>query len=332
MVGMRVVVKSIAGAVRAECACRVAGASSSRLLSYSVASVTRFGSASSHASGLTRDFNTHSAKRQAAATTPNADAAAAPEGPNASDKAERTLKRFWKTVSVQSNTRPDLPSHYTINLDSRALRTPSGNVLRIAHGRGLLAGLIAQEWHEQKTVLKPHALPLTSLVARSIDGLGTEAARKEVCEGLMNYLDTDTILFHEDAPRQLVRLQEERWQPLLKWASEHIQQPIEIYKTLFNTAQPAQTRATILERILKLDPLSLAAFERAVLSCKSVLIALGLLEGRLSVEDASRAAEVEVASQIERWGEVEDTHDVDFHDLRRQLGSVSIVLMSPSSS
>ncbi|CAD7064904.1 unnamed protein product [Tilletia caries] len=248
---------------------------------------------------------------------------------NASDAAERTLQRFWRNVSVQLHPATNLPAHYTIHLDQRALRTPSANVLRIPADQGLLAGLIAQEWHEQRTVLKPHALPLTSLVARSIDGLSSDSVRKGVCEGLLHYLDTDTILFHEDEPHQLVRLQDERWQPLLDWASNHFNQPITIYKSLFNTSQPEPTRAAFLAHILTLPPLRLAAFERAVLSSKSFLIALGLLEGKLSVDDAGRAAEVEVASQIERWGEVEDTHDVDYHDIRRQLGSVSIVLAPP---
>ncbi|KAK0543164.1 ATP synthase mitochondrial F1 complex assembly factor 2 [Tilletia horrida] len=263
---------------------------------------------------------------------------------NASDAAERTLKRFWKTVSVQthpasststssSNSNPNLklPAHYTINLDKRSLRTPAGNVLRIPLERGLLAGLIAQEWAEQRTVLKPHALPLTSLVARSIDGLASPSTRQGVTDSLLAYLDTDTILFHEPEPPQLVRLQSERWTPLIDWVSARWGVQVEVYESLFGTAQSAATREALSRHIRSLDPLALAAFERAVLSSKSFLIGLGLLEGKLSVEQAARAAEVEVASQIERWGEVEDSHDVDYQDVRRMLGSVAVVLMPPSS-
>jgi len=50
-----------------------------------------------------------------------------------------------------------------------------------------------------------------------------------------------------------------------------------------------------------------AAFERAVLACKSYLIALAVVEGHLTVEQAAQAAHVEVQSQIDRWGEVEDS-------------------------
>ena len=49
------------------------------------------------------------------------------------------------------------------------------------------------------------------------------------------------------------------------------------------------------------------ALERATLTTKSFIIALALVKRRLSPEEASLAANVEVNSQIERWGEVEDS-------------------------
>lgn len=83
--------------------------------------------------------------------------------------------------------------------------------------------------------------------------------------------------------------------------------------------------------------------ERSTYTTKSFLISLALIHNRISPEEAAQAAHVEVNSQIERWGEVEDceylaifilvlslsilqAHDVDFHDIRRQLSSVSCVL------
>ena len=89
------------------------------------------------------------------------------------------------------------------------------------------------------------------------------------------------------------------------------------------------------------------AFERAVMASKSYIIALGLLEGQLSADAAAQAAHVEVQSQIERWGEVEDSkpmcsnesrmntnfgwpaHDVDHQDVRVRLGSAAIIMNPP---
>jgi len=47
--------------------------------------------------------------------------------------------------------------------------------------------------------------------------------------------------------------------------------------------------------------------ERATYASKSLIIALALVKKHLTVEQASLAATVEVNSQIERWGEVEDS-------------------------
>ena len=51
----------------------------------------------------------------------------------------------------------------------------------------------------------------------------------------------------------------------------------------------------------------LTAMERATYATKSFIIALALVKGHLTVEKAAQAAQVEVSSQTERWGEVEDS-------------------------
>jgi len=215
----------------------------------------------------------------------------------------------------------------TVTLDKRPLKTPSGKLLTVPASRPLLASLIAHEWDSQDNVIKPHALPVTSLASRALDGLYNETVHKEVCEALLSYFETDTICYHEDRHPILIRLQDEHWKPLIDWASNEFGVEIRIFTGLIGNAQPKETRQAFRDRIAQYDPWQLAALERAVYSTKSFLIALALVEGRLTAEEAALAASVEVNSQIERWGEVEDSHDVDYHDLRRQLGSVACLLV-----
>ena len=86
--------------------------------------------------------------------------------------------------------------------------------------------------------------------------------------------------------------------------------------------------------------------ERVTFTTKSFIIALALVHGRINAEQAALASQVEVASQIERWGEVEDctyahhfgasdktelrppAHDVDYHDVRRHIGSAACLVAS----
>lgn len=98
--------------------------------------------------------------------------------------------------------------------------------------------------------------------------------------------------------------------------------------------------------------------ERATYTTKSFIIALALVFRSVTPEQAALAASVEVNSQIERWGEVEDSkygffctrfrskgaarsyansfslrtlaHDVDYHDVRRHLSSAASLVCGPS--
>lgn len=123
-------------------------------------------------------------------------------------------------------------------------------------------------------------------------------------------------------------------------------------------AQPPGTREVVEGWVSGLDAWELAGLERAVLAGKSLLGAVRLLvewtEGpvnagsstrpgsvlhkhprthvhKFGVEQAARLASLEVDWQIRQWGEVEDTHDVEKVDLRRQLGSVVLLVTGTGS-
>lgn len=124
---------------------------------------------------------------------------------------------------------------------------------------------------------------------------------------MINYLDTDTVLYHQEYPDSLVALQERDWVPVIEWARrEH---GVELFVTTQMAAlrQPEETKARLRGALEAMDPIELAAFERACMTSKSFLTALALVKKAITVEEAARAAHVEVNSQIERWGMVEDS-------------------------
>ncbi|KAG1877812.1 ATP12-domain-containing protein [Suillus subalutaceus] len=237
------------------------------------------------------------------------------------NRAEATLKRFWETVGISKRD-----DGLTVTLDMRALKTPSGNTLLLPRNKRLVATLIANEWENQETLLKPHALPMTSIASRAIDAFHDKKTCSEVRESLLNYLDTDTICFHHDDPPPLVELQHKYWDPLIEWAKSTFNIDIQVFTSILLHSQSAETRAKLDVILTEMNPWELAAMERATYVTKSFLIALALVKRHLTVEEAAVAAQVEVSSQIQRWGEVEDSHDVDFHDIRRQLGSAACLL------
>ena len=89
----------------------------------------------------------------------------------------------------------------------------------------------------------------------------------------------------------------------------------------------------------------LVGLERAALAGKSLCVAARLVcewseylradmgeqgdgsgGGRFGIEEAAEACSLEVRWQTGRWGEVEDTHDVEKEDMRRQFGSVVLIV------
>lgn len=70
---------------------------------------------------------------------------------------------------------------------------------------------------------------------------------------------------------------------------------------------PPSSLAPSIEHLFFLACRKKKAFERAVYTTKSFFIALALVQGKLTVEQAALASHVEVDSQIEVWGEVEDS-------------------------
>lgn len=109
------------------------------------------------------------------------------------NRAERLKSRFWKSVSLQPPTSSS--DGFQILLDNRSIRTPSGQPIVIPKERELLATCIAQEWSEQKQVLKPHTLPLTSLAARALEGCRDAGERKGIQGGLIRYLENETVWY-----------------------------------------------------------------------------------------------------------------------------------------
>ncbi|KAI7869941.1 hypothetical protein BDF14DRAFT_1777780 [Spinellus fusiger] len=245
----------------------------------------------------------------------------------AAQRAERTMKRFWKKVGIKKEN-----DEYMILLDQRSLRTPGNNVMRFPVTQYNLALLTAAEWDAQTENLKAHTLPLTSIIARAIDAFGSsnpghQTLRSDVIDKLMTYFDTDATCYFEEGPDVLVDLQEQYWRPIHKWAQETYGVHVESTTSIFASTQPKDTKIRLRKEIEAMDDLELSAFEKGVLSSKSFLVGLALVKGAVSVEHASQAAHVEMNAQMHRWGQVEDSHDVEHEYIRQTLGSVACSVM-----
>ncbi|KAL9124538.1 MAG: hypothetical protein Q9217_006140 [Psora testacea] len=192
-----------------------------------------------------------------------------------------------------------------------------------------------------------------------------EGTRYEIVNTLLRYLDTDTLLCWAPpmtkAEGENVNAEGERLRdvqirtarPILAYLTQRVWPGVELRETLDDgsilpRSQPAATRAVIKGWMAGLPAWELVGLERAVLAGKSLCVGARFLcewseelrflndgvgkegdqkgEGSFGIEEAAKACSLEVSWQTGRWGEVEDSHDVDREDLRRQLGSVVLLV------
>ncbi|KAK3298415.1 uncharacterized protein B0H64DRAFT_429637 [Chaetomium fimeti] len=189
--------------------------------------------------------------------------------------------------------------------------------------------------------------------------------RTEITTSLLRYLDTDSLLCLAPPPTNpagepdgptLREKQDQAYQSTVSFLTTHVwpgQQIVPVLDgaSLLPRSQAPGTREVVQGWIMSLSPFELAGLERATLAGKSLVAAARLVvewseeggqaqasaaaavkaaaaEGRerFGVEEAARAVSLEVEWQTTKWGEVEDTHDVEKEDLRRQLGSAVLLV------
>ena len=102
-------------------------------------------------------------------------------------------KRFYKNVDVISSGR-----QYELTLDSKKLKTPNGSIFTV--NSEPLALAVAHEWQTQKDIILLSQMHLTGLCNVCIDN-PTKTTKYELVDNILNFLDTDTILFFSDVSK-----------------------------------------------------------------------------------------------------------------------------------
>lgn len=176
-----------------------------------------------------------------------------------------------------------------------------------------------------------------------------------IIKDLLRYLDTDTLLVFapkDELEGTLRREQDELYLPIIKGIEtllyESIPKDSNFSKNRFQlrqldcdtdgirgNEQPQLVRKAAIAYLKSLSLWNLAVFEKTVMTTKSFICGILLCENsvkicpiptlKCDVEMIARLASLETIHQTGKWGEVEDTHDVDKADLLRNISAASIV-------
>jgi chaperone required for assembly of F1-ATPase len=204
-------------------------------------------------------------------------------------------QRFYKAASAEPGE-----EGWRVLLDGRPARTPARHLL--AAPTRAIAEASAAEWEAQRELIDPATMPLTRLANAIIDGIVPAPA--PVREDVAKYLASDLLCYRADQPERLVVRQTATWDPVLAWAREAFGARFVLSQGVTYVAQPPATLAAAAREIPS-DPWRLGAVHTMTTLMGSALLALAVLKGRLTGEEAWRAAHVDEDWNMELWGEDE---------------------------
>lgn len=204
------------------------------------------------------------------------------------------MKRFWREVGVV----PAAAGGATVELDGRPLRTPGRRPLLAP--TAALAEIVAGEWRDQGEEVEPRTMPATRLASTVADRM--PELRVAAVEEVMTIAGTDLLCYRASGPDELIRHQEEAWQPLLDWLGARYDAPLAVTRGIAPVAQ-ADTSLTRLRGVVDgLDDWRLVGLHAVVQGLGSLVLGLAVLSGRLRADDAVDLGLLDERYQIERWG------------------------------
>ncbi len=207
------------------------------------------------------------------------------------------MRRFWTDATVA-----DRDGAWTVLLDGKPMRLPSGSTLRVQNRA--VAEAVAAEWQSAGGSVggqvKLASLSLTRLVATAIDRIAPDPG--PTIEALAKYGETDLLCYRADHPPELSALQAARWQPLLDWAAWALDAPLAVTAGVVHIVQPATSLAALRAALSRESALALAALGLAVPAMGSLVLGLALAAGRLGPAEAHALASLDEQFQAEAWG------------------------------
>jgi chaperone required for assembly of F1-ATPase len=203
-------------------------------------------------------------------------------------------RRFYTVATVAA-----APGGHTVVLDGRSVKTPGKRALVVPTAS--LASAIAGEWQAQGEWIDPATMPLTRLANTTIDAVAERIA--EVRADALGYAGSDLLCYRAEHPVELVARQQRHWDPVLDWARDRLGAPLATASGITHRPQPAAAIAAIGRRLERLDPFRLAGVHELTTISGSVVLALAVLDRKLTSDAAWTAAHVDEDWQIRHWGE-----------------------------
>ncbi len=220
--------------------------------------------------------------------------------PNPMRRAQKAMltpmpKRFYKEAAVEEQG-----GRFVVVLDGKPVKTPARKALALPTKAA--AELAAAEFASQVKEINPATMPFTRLANTAIDGVSTEV--DAVLEDIKRFAGNDMLCYRAEAPDALVLRQTDVWDPYLDWLKAKHGARLYLAEGVMHVVQPAEAVDAV-GRALKAhaEPMALACLHAMTTLTGSAVLALAVAEGKVSADEAWKAAHLEEDWTAEFWGE-----------------------------
>jgi len=137
------------------------------------------------------------------------------------------------------------------------------------------------------------------------DNLAQEM-REKIIADILSFVDTDVLFFRAEYPDNLIKKQNEKWNPVLEWfATEYGVEP-KITSQITPPRQDKKLAKAIGDEVRKMSGRELIAFSKTAGGFTSLILALAVMKKHISVDDAFALSRLDELFQNEMWGEDEE--------------------------
>ncbi|NBO18450.1 MAG: ATPase [Proteobacteria bacterium] len=186
---------------------------------------------------------------------------------------------------------------FAVLRDGTVLATPAGAAFVLPSKK--LAEAVAAEWR-QHGKFAAGKMPLTTLAQTGLDRIDTQ--RELIVESLLVYVDTDALAYRSNSSEALVKRQERDWDPVLEFLRDKLGEKWETTRGVMPIDQSEALHNVIGDYLAGLDSMRLAAACMLSATLSSVALAIAVVEGYISAENAFTLSRLEEEAQAETWG------------------------------
>lgn len=203
------------------------------------------------------------------------------------------MNRIFKDVTVE-----EVGEAFTILLDGRAVKTPAKSALLLPTRE--VAEAIADEWDRQEAKIDPATMPFMQAAATAIDRVTPQ--RDKVIEDIVAYGGTDLVCYRAEHPDSLVAKQSAAWDPLLHWLHSRHQISLKTTNAITHIAQDEAALAKLAEIVGAQKDMTLSPLYNITALCGSLVVALAVLDGHVTADEAFEISELDETHVMELWG------------------------------